>query len=43
MAHITSINVRVDDDTKNRIAAIAAYREITISDLVREWYADCLE
>lgn len=43
MAHITSINVRVDDETKQRIQRIADYREITMSDLVREWYADCIQ
>ena len=43
MAKITSINVRIDDALKERIAAVAEYRDITISDLVREWYEQCLE
>ena len=43
MAHITSVNVRVDDETKNRIAAIAQFYEKTISELVREWFDDCIE
>ena len=28
---ITSVNVRIDDDLKERIAAVAAYRDITMS------------
>lgn len=35
---MTSINVRVDEDTKQRIAAIAAHYGITVSELVRGWY-----
>ena len=40
---ITSINVRVDDDIKARVAAIADFRGITISQLVREWFLDNIE
>ena len=36
-AKITSINVRIDDELKERIAALAAYQDITMSQLVREW------
>lgn len=39
---ITSINVRVDDDTKARVAALAEHYGQTISQLVREWLADCI-
>lgn len=39
---ITSINVRVDDEIKERVAAIADYYGQTISQLVREWLADCI-
>lgn len=40
---ITSINVRVDDDIKARVAALADFRGITISQLVREWFLDNIE
>ena len=39
---ITSVNVRIDDDLKERIAAVAAYRDITMSQLVREWFDTCI-
>ncbi len=39
---ITSINVRVDDETKERVAALADYYGQSISQLVREWLADCI-
>lgn len=42
-AKITSVNVRIDDELKERIAAIAAYRDITMSQLVREWLNYCIE
>lgn len=41
--HVTSINVRVDADTKNRVAALARVQGITISELVRGWFFDCIE
>lgn len=42
-AKITTLNVRIDDELKERIAAIAAYRDITMSQLAREWFNDCVE
>lgn len=41
--NITSINVRVDNETKNRVAAIAHEYDMTISELVRGWFLDCIE
>ena len=41
--NITSINVRVDNETKNRVAAIAHEYDMTISELVRGWFEQCLE
>ena len=41
--NITSINVRVDIDTKNRVTAIAQEYNMTISELVRGWFNECLE
>lgn len=43
MAKITSINVRVDENIKARVAALADFRGITISQLVREWFLDSIE
>ena len=40
---ITSINVRVDDDIKAKVIAIAEARGITISQLVREWFKQLTE
>lgn len=40
---ITSINVRVDDDTKARVAALAKVQGLSISELVRGWFYDCIE
>ena len=40
---ITSINVRVDDDIKERVAALAKHYDTTISSLVREWLLDCIK
>lgn len=40
---ITTINVRVDEDVKNRITAIADAYDITISELIREWYNILIE
>ena len=40
---ITTINVRIDDELKERIAAIAAYQDMTISQLVRGWYEYLVE
>jgi hypothetical protein len=39
---ITTINVRVDDETKARVAALAKHYDQTISELVREWLKDCI-
>ena len=41
--NITSINVRVDNETKNRVAQIAHEYDMTISELVRGWFLDCIE
>lgn len=40
---ITSINVRVDEDLKNRVAALAEVQGMTISELVRGWFIECVE
>lgn len=40
---ITSINVRVDDDLKDRVARLAAVQGVTISELVRGWFLECVE
>lgn len=40
---ITTINVRIDDELKERIAAIAAYQDMTMSQVVREWLCYCAE
>lgn len=42
-AKITSLNVRIDDELKERIAAIASYRDITMSQLAREWFDYCVK
>ena len=42
MAKPTSINVRLDEEMKNRIAAVADYYGVKMSNLVREWYAASL-
>lgn len=39
----TSINVRIDEELKNRVAALAAVQGRTISDMVRDWYIECVE
>ena len=39
----TSVNVRVDDDLKERIAKLAKLQGMSISELVREWFIDCVE
>lgn len=41
--NITSINVRTDIDTKNRVQRIAQKYDMTISELVRQWFNYCLE
>lgn len=40
---ITTINVRVDEDLKNRVAALAEVQGMTISELVRGWFEECVE
>lgn len=40
---ITSINVRVDDELKDRVARLAAVQGVTISELVRGWFLECVE
>lgn len=40
---VTTINVRVDDDIKDRVAALAQHYDTTISALVREWLLDCIK
>lgn len=40
---ITTINVRVDEDVKNRILAIAKEYDMTISELIRTWYDILIE
>ena len=40
---ITSINVRVDEDVKERILAIAKEYDMTISELIRTWYDILIE
>ena len=40
---ITSINVRVDDELKQRVAALAEVQGMTISELVRGWFIECVE
>lgn len=40
---LTSINVRIDEELKNRVAALAEVQGITISEMVRDWYAECVE
>lgn len=40
---ITTINVRVDEDVKNRILAIANEYDMTISELIRTWYDILIE
>ena len=39
----TSINVRIEEELKNRVAALAAVQGRTISDMVRDWYIECVE
>ena len=41
--NITSINVRTDIETKNRVQRIAQKYDMTISELVRQWFNYCLE
>lgn len=43
MAKITSVNVRIDDELKARIAALAEVQGMTISELVRGWFIECVE
>lgn len=40
---ITSVNVRIDDELKARIAALAEVQGMTISELVRGWFIECVE
>lgn len=40
---ITSINVRVSDELKERVAALAKVQGMTISELVRGWFIECVE
>ena len=40
---ISSINVRVDEELKNRITRLAAVQGITISEMMRYWYEDIVE
>ena len=40
---ITSINVRIDEDLKARVSALADVQGRTISDMVRDWYIECVE
>ena len=39
----TSINVRVDNDLKARVSALAKVQGVTISALVRDWFIECVE
>ena len=39
----TTINVRVDDDLKKRVVKLAELQGMTISELVREWFIECVE
>lgn len=43
MAKITTINVRVDEELKQRVAALAEVQGVSISELVRGWFIDCVE
>lgn len=43
MAKITSVNVRIDDELKARIATLAEVQGMTISELVRGWFEECVE
>ena len=40
---LTSINVRVDDELKDRVARLAAVQGMSISELVRGWFTECVE
>ena len=39
----TTINVRVDDDLKARVSKLARVQGVTISELVRFWFTECVE
>ena len=39
----TSINVRVDDELKARVKALARVQGVTISELARSWFEECVE
>lgn len=39
----SSINVRVDEDLKARVAKLAELQGVTISELVRYWFTECVE
>lgn len=39
----TSINVRVDEDLKNRVTRLAKAQGVSISELVRDWFIECVE
>ena len=39
----TSITVRVDADLKERVARLAQIQGVTISELARYWFAECVE
>ena len=39
----SSINVRVDEELKARVAALAEVQGVTISELVRSWFIECVE
>ena len=39
---LTSVNVRIDEELKERISRLAAVQGISISVMVREWYEECV-